>query len=186
MDPDRNGPAAAGETAEPKAEPEATQRGRYIPYSGGSAGWFENSGVLKSEARNNYQFQKEMDLPEMRTKLFLRWGPAFDRRQTGVRRRRVVPINLLKQGSSVAMNTFDINSRGIRLQFDAAPTLALGDEVSVEVLNAPGGAVLTMLDAQVIWQEQSSGAAREVWDLGLFFPFVSAESSALLTQMLAD
>ncbi len=180
MDPNKDVPAQETD----RKEPDVTPSGRYIPYSGGSAGWFENSGVMKSERRNNYQFDKEMDLPEVRSKQFQRWGPAFDRR-TGDRKRRTVPINLLKEGSSTALTTWDINNRGIRLQFETPPALVIGEQVSVEVLDAPGGAVLAMLDAQVIWLVQM-GATREVWNVGLFFPFVSAETASLLAQLLAE
>ena len=170
---------------DPEAKvPEQTPGGRYIPYSGGSAGWFENSGVLKSEQRNNYHFDKEMDLPEVRAKQFLRWGPAFDRRQ-GDRKRRSVHINLLKEGSSTALTTWDINSRGIRLQFDTSPTLAIGEQVSVEILGAVDGSPLALLDAQVIWMDQV-GETRQLWNVGLYFPMVSAEISAAVMQLLAD
>jgi len=180
MDP--NNDVAAQETE--RKEPDSTPRGRYIPYSGGSAGWFENSGVMKSERRNNYQFEKEMNLPEVRAKQFLRWGPAFDRRK-GDRKRRTVPINLLKEGSSTALTTWDINNRGIRLQYDTPPALTIGEDVSVELLDASGGKVLALLDAQVIWLEQT-GTTRELWNVGLFFPFVSAEIASLLSQLLVD
>jgi hypothetical protein len=177
-------PAPAQETEQDPRAAEQTAGGRYIPYSGGSAGWFENSGVLKSERHNNYRFHQEMDLPEVRSKQFQRWGPSFDRRGTG-RTRRTLPINVLREGRSTPMTTWDINSRGIRLQFSEAPDFAQGDEVSVELLEAEGGKVLALLDAQAIWIEQT-GATRDVWNVGLFFPYVSAEASAMLTQLLAD
>ncbi len=39
----------------------STYKGRYIPYGGGSLGWFENSGVLKCEKGNNYKFHTAID-----------------------------------------------------------------------------------------------------------------------------
>ncbi|HKJ00234.1 MAG TPA: PilZ domain-containing protein [bacterium] len=162
-----------------------TEHGRYIPYGGGSAGWFENSGVLKSERHNNYRFHAEMDLPEVRSRQFERWGPAFDRREGATRTRRQVAINLLREGSATPMITWDINNRGIRLQFHEPPALDQGDSVSVELLEAPDGRVLALLDAQVVWVE-AVGTTRQVWNLGLFFPYVSAEAAVTLKQMLAD
>jgi hypothetical protein len=185
MASDPESTATAGEEggSEERIPADLTPHGRYIPYGGGSAGWFENSGVLKSERRNNYKYHEEMDLPEVRSKQFLRWGPAFDRRDGTPRKRRQLPINLLREGSSAAMTTWDINNRGIRLQFTESPNMAMGDAMSVELLDAPGGKVLTMLDANVIWLEQG-GAMREVWNVGLFFPYVSAEAGVTLNQLL--
>jgi len=169
----------------PEAETtEQVPGGRYIPYGGGSAGWFENSGVMKSEQRNNYHFDREMDLPEVRTKQFLRWGPAFDRRQ-GDRKRRTVHINLLKEGSSESLTTWDINSRGIRLLLETQPALTIGEQVSVEILDQAGGTALALLDAQVIWLNQTE-ATHTIWNVGLYFPMVSAEISSTLRQLLAD
>lgn len=162
---------------------ENTREGRYIPYSGGSAGWFENSGVMKSERRNNYGFHVEMELPEVRRKLFERWGPNEERRQAGPRSRRQLPINVLRDGESTAMRTWDINARGIRLQFTEPPRLSNGDEVSIEVLGGPEGEVRTLLDAQVIWVEEL-GSTRPVWNVGLFFPYISAESAVVLNEIL--
>ena len=40
---------------------ETTKDGRYIPYSGGIMGWFENAGVLKCEHPNNYRYHEMID-----------------------------------------------------------------------------------------------------------------------------
>jgi PilZ domain len=177
-------PVPAEAPAQKPARSEATASGRYIPYSGGSAGWFENSGVLKYERHNNYQFHREMDLPEVRSKQFERWGPAFDRRQ-GDRRRRELPINVLREGKATGLTTWDINNRGIRLQLASEPAFGKGDSVSVELLDAPGGKALTLLDAQVVWFEQV-GTTRAVWNVGLYFPYVSPESGTILTQLIGE
>lgn len=180
----------ASETTSPAPAPTAAEAadevrpgGRYIPYSGGSAGWFENSGVLKSELRNNYGFRAEMDLPEVRTKQFLRWGPSFERRGGTPRKRRQLPIRLLSSGETRELTTFDINNRGIRLQFAEPPGMKVGDEFGVEVLDAPEGSMRIMLQAEVIWMDQASGT-RDVWNVGLFFPEISADSAAQLTTLL--
>ena len=185
MDPKPTAPAGEANGEQESISADLTPRGRYIPYGGGSAGWFENSGVLKSERRNNYLFHREMDLPEVRSKQFERWGPAFNRREGGPRERRELPINVLREGSSTPMTTFDINNRGIRLQLTEPPDMAIGDELNVELLEAPGGRVLTLLDAHVTWLEQA-GATRRVWNLGLFFPYVSPEAAVTLNELLKE
>jgi hypothetical protein len=175
--------AAEAQEGVEAAKAETTAQGRYIPYSGGSAGWFENSGVLKSERRNNYRYQEEMERPEVRRKLFERWGPSEERRQAGPRTRRQLPIHLLREGESTPMRTWDINNRGLRLQFTEPPRLSNGDEISVELLAGPEGEVLTLLDAQVIWIEEL-GTTRKLWNVGLFFPYISAESAVTLNALL--
>ena len=67
MADDPTAPVPADSAGKETPAAEETPHGRYIPYSGGSAGWFENSGVLKYERHQNYQFHREMDLPEVRS-----------------------------------------------------------------------------------------------------------------------
>lgn len=176
-------PASGEDRAAESAGGEMTQGGRYIPYSGGSAGWFENSGVLKSERRNNYQYHAVMDLPEVRAKLFMRWGPQEERRGGIPRKRRELPVNLLWEGSSVPMTTWDINNRGIRLQLTEAPSFSEGSELSVEVLGSPEGESRVLLDAQVIWMEEI-GTTRKVWNVGMYFPNITAEAAVTLRELL--
>jgi hypothetical protein len=185
MEPDSSAPEPTTDGKEESISADLTPRGRYIPYSGGSAGWFENSGVLKSERRNNYLYHQEMDLPEVRSRQFERWGPAFERRGGTPRKRKELPINLLREGSSTPITTWDINNRGIRLQLTEQPDMAVGDELSVELLDAPDGKVLTLLDANVTWLEQA-GATRQVWNVGLFFPYISPEAGVTLNRILNE
>jgi hypothetical protein len=162
---------------------DSTQQGRYIPYGGGSAGWFENSGVLKSEHRNNYRFRQEMDLPEVRAKQFLRWGEAADRRSGSPRTQRKLPINLIQNGASRQVLTQDMTDRGVRLQFMDEANLSEGENCTVELLNPDDNAVLASLDAQVIWVEEER-LKRSVWHVGLFFPHPSTEDKAALGKLL--
>lgn len=41
---------------------EYTSGGNYIPASGGTRGWFQNSGVLQVEYPNNYRYQEAIDV----------------------------------------------------------------------------------------------------------------------------
>ena len=169
----------------PAVEPattDSTRRGRYIPYSGGSAGWFENSGVLKSERANNYGYAEEMDFPEVRGKQFLRWGMGDDRRSSA-RRQRKLPVNVVLGERTLAMTTWDINERGVRLQFTEDLGLEVGRDLTIELLEEAGGAPRQTLDGQVIWLEQG-GSTRAVWNVGVFFPYVSAEDAATLRTLL--
>jgi hypothetical protein len=169
--------------AKTKAGTDSTQQGRYIPYGGGSAGWFENSGVLKSEHRNNYRFRQEMDLPEVRAKQFLRWGETANRRAGSPRAERKLAINLVQGGTSRQVLTQDMTDRGVRLQFMDEANLSEGENCIVELLSPGDNAVLASLDAQVIWVEEER-LKRSVWNVGLFFPHPSAESLAVLGSLL--
>ena len=161
---------------------EATPSGRYIPYSGGSAGWFENTGVMKSEQRNNYRYHQEMDLPEVRARQFLRWGTGEERRESG-RKRRQFPLNLVLGDRTVAMTSWDLNERGLRLQYTEDLNLTLNGDVTVELLDKQDGKPRVIVDAQVIWVEIGQ-STRSVWNAGLFFPYVSAEDTAVLRRFL--
>ena len=50
----------------PKPAEDYTREGIYIPSSGGSRGWFENSGVALVEHSNNYRFQDAVDAEAFR------------------------------------------------------------------------------------------------------------------------
>ena len=45
----------------PRLDENYTPEGTYIPLSGGIRGWYENSGVMKSEARSGYGFHDAVD-----------------------------------------------------------------------------------------------------------------------------
>ena len=172
-------PVTAAVSAE-GAQVETTPSGRYIPYSGGSAGWYENSGVLKSERRNNYRYYVEMDLPQVRGKQFLRWATEAGVRGGGSQRE--VSLNLVLEGRSVALTCREINERGLRLQVMEDLELAVGGTVTIEMLDAEGGTPTLVLDAEVI-SLASAGTMRQVWTIGLFFPNVTPEASAILRTM---
>lgn len=182
MEPDANAPAAPAEGGDAAAEQTTTSYDRYIPYSGGSAGWFENSGVLKSEQPNNYQFRVEMDRPEVRSRQFERWGPAFDRRGDERKRHRL-PVNLVQGSTRTAVTTWDINTRGIRLQFTEPTDLKAGEQLQVELLDVPEGSAVITLDAQVVWVEES-GATHRLWNVGIYFPTMTADDAAVMTDQL--
>ena len=67
----------------PQAKPlgDYTPDGTYIPLSGGQRGWFDNSGVLKSEADNRYRFREAVDADSFKHKILERIE-TFNRRDS--------------------------------------------------------------------------------------------------------
>lgn len=182
MPPDSNAASEPAEASQGAADQTVSDEGRYIPYSGGSAGWFENSGVLKSEQPNNYRYHVEMDRPEVRSRQFERWGPSFDRRGDP-RKRHQLPINLVRNGVRTAMTTWDINTRGIRLQLADAGGLASGENLQVELLDLPGGQPVLTLDGQVVWAREE-GTTQKLWNVGIFFPSITHDEAAQMVAQL--
>lgn len=180
MEPHAAAPSA--DAQEPDAPQATAGSDRYLPYSGGSAGWFENSGVLKSERFNNYRYHVEMDRPDVRSRQFERWGPSFDRRRD-IRKRHQLPINLVQGDVRTPLVTWDVNTRGIRLQFTERTNMVVGQDLKVELLDVPEGEPVLTLDAQVVWVEES-GATHELWNVGIFFPTMTSADTAVMTEQL--
>jgi PilZ domain len=184
---------ASAPAAAPVAEAEAagegqetTEEGRYIPYSGGSMGWFENSGVLKSELGNNYLFYTAMASDRVRSKQFQRWGERFNRRGGRQRFRAMTGISLGSGRGGARGTTRDISRHGVRVQFLSEVTLKKGDETPLRIhQDEQSDAVAVEVSARVVWSERI-GRIRPVWNLGLTFENVTPEQEELLKAFLHD
>ena len=171
--------------------------GRYIPYSGGSMGWFENQGVLKSERRNNYQLHTAMESEYVRSVLFQRWGQVTDRR-TAQRIARENAVNLMMSDESAPPSTFeletgegvltgvtkDISHYGMRMQFTKAVRLAKGDRVVARIKGRDSGEALLELPATVMWIQREV-IVRPVWFVGIAFLQLTAETEHFIADLLA-
>jgi PilZ domain len=170
--------------------------GRYIPYSGGSMGWFENQGVLRSERGNNYRFREAMESEYVRAALFQRWGQITDKRSA----RRVAKqnsVNVLMSDEAVPETAFelrtaagvlsgstkDVSHYGMRMQFSQAVQLSKGDEVTVQLLARAGGEVALELPAKVAWIKREV-VVRPVWFIGVAFSQLTDETERFFAEFL--
>lgn len=169
----------AGEGEKTLLEESLTEEGRYIPYSGGCMGWFENSGVLNYEGGNNYLFHTVMQSDEVRSKQFQRWGESFNRR--GDRRRVRREMNVALKAGSQAVNgtTRDISGHGVRVQFLDEINLEKGDGCTLQLYETDSTAGAIELEAKVVWSEKI-GKIRPVWNMGLTFSNLTPELSEQL------
>lgn len=166
-----------------------TMDGRYIPYSGGTAGWFENSGVLKCELGNNYLFHTVLNSDEVRSKQFRRLGSDFNRRAGKERhdKKSIVRITFGKGKNKTSLEggTKDISFHGMRLQFLVEVPLEKNDKFVVELMKYEGGEALVKLDAKLVWRERV-GRIRPVLNMGISFTKVTGKNADALKAFIAD
>lgn len=151
-------------------EEEIHYNGRYIPYSGGSAGWFENSGVSKSEQGNNYTFHTAVDPAKVKQKRFERLGQEVGQRAL----QRQIPegetpvaVNWGDQAIEAIMS--DFSGRGIRVVMNEEPGFQRGDKVNVRVHpNEFFKTELAMIDAEVIWIQKTDLIGGR-WHVGIAY-----------------
>lgn len=165
---------------------ESTSEGRYIPWSGGIMGWFENSLVLKNEIANNYLFYTVMESDTVRSKQFERWGDRFNRRGARGRKRKSLNITILTEGAkNISGSTQDISSHGIRLQFLEEVGLDKGHACTVQVHKGDTPEVLLEVRSKVVWVEKV-GRVRSVWNIGLTFLDSSTEQVDIIKELVSD
>lgn len=182
--------AAAGAAEESEVQPElasdVTEEGRYIPYSGGCMGWFENTGVLKCELPNNYTYFTVMASDRVRSKQFERFGERFNRRGDRRRFKRMTGLTLTMGKQSVRGTTRDISRHGVRVQFIESVELNKGDEVKLKVhADEKTDAVALDCRGRVAWCERV-GRIRPLWNLGITFMELTAEQEEQLQPMLKE
>jgi hypothetical protein len=157
--------------------------GRYIPYAGGCMGWYQHSGVLKSELPNNYRFDTALDKDLVRARMFERTGDKTNRRRSA--RRNVEPelTVMLEWGSeSKSSNCKDMSLHGMRVQIvNEEIALRKDDKINCQIPDKAGGEPLK-LSCTVMWAEKS-GRARLIWTCGLAFVSVTPEQEARLKQI---
>lgn len=158
--------------------------GRYIPYSGGSLGWYENSGVPAAEKRNNYQFFTAMDAGTVRAKQYLRSGLLAEKRRSvrkAVNEKLFVAVKSAQEDK--ALRILDISTHGMRLQY-VGDDIALknSDRVLCRFLDTPDGATLLALTSTIVWSEKS-GKTRTLWNYGVDFPLMAQEQLDTLREI---
>lgn len=178
--------AAEAEEAELREDAEVTEEGRYIPYSGGSMGWFENSGVLKCELGNNYLFYTVMASDTVRRKQFQRWGERFNRRGDRKRFKRMTGALVTVGSNKVRGTTRDISRHGIRVQSLNEIALAKGDSTHLTLFESESSEkAIFECEARVVWAERI-GKIRPVWNLGMTLTNLTPEQQEQLTPLLHD
>ena len=169
---------------------EMTKDGRYIPYGGGLMGWFENTGVLKTEEKNGYKFHTVVDVDSVREKLFERWGNTDTLNRRVVKREKVddldIKTTLITGSAEFLATTMDFSVHGLRLQMiqEEVP-LKKGDKLNVRLYSDVERNDLAFdLPANIMWINRT-GRRRPIWQLGLNFDSLSFEKSQELKEFFA-
>ncbi len=175
--------------------PETTADGRYIPFSGGSMGWFQNSGVLKCELPNDYGFHKVMDAESVRAKMFERWGMMGDERHlaglgnqdrpAGVHQQEAkgpIRVRLVWDGGSEDGQTKDLSHYGMRIQFSNPVKLDEGKPVKAQLLTSENEVILE-IDSTVAWIKEEV-VIRSLWSVGIAFTQITSETEGALHDFL--
>ena len=159
--------------------------GRYIPYSGGSAGWDENTGVMHREKANNYEFQEVVTSEEIRRVQFYRSSEGFDRRGGRERVYKVTAVEVSCEGGALDGTTRDISLQGMSLQFVDEVLLNKGESVEVRIKGEKGAPAMN-IRAQVMWNGQTGGPRRPLWSLGIAFLEMEPLQQDRLKQYLSQ
>jgi hypothetical protein len=162
---------------------EGRYEGRYIPYSGGCMGWFENSGVLKTEIPNNYTFYAAIDSNMVRARQFERAGKLVNKRR--VKRKEIQPemsISIVHGGESKPAVCKDLSVGGTRFVIvDEEMTFKKDDKVTCQFPDKSGH-VLIELVCTVMWVEKA-GRMRTIWSVGVAFPALTSEQEGIIKKI---
>lgn len=154
--------------------------GRYIPYSGGSLGWYENSGVPSRERSNNYGFHTAIDGELVKAKQYLRSGLRAEKRRSS--RRKIteeMPILLHTDKETKTGRVYDISKHGIRVMYIGDDILLkTGDQVRVQFPDPKGAIVLDL--ASTVVRSWKAGRTRTLWNYGIAFPLMKEDQLAKL------
>lgn len=175
-------PATAANAPESSAESATSYVGRYIPYGGGCLGWYENSGVLKTEIPNNYTFYTAIDPDIVRARQHTREGSKVEKRRAA--RKDIEPelsISLVYGGEDKPAVCKDLSLHGMRV-------VAVGDEMAFKKgdkvtcrFPQKSGRVLLELVCTIAWADKT-GRIRTIWNIGASFPTLTAEQQAAIRQ----
>ncbi|MFI5399912.1 MAG: PilZ domain-containing protein [SAR324 cluster bacterium] len=180
--------AAEGSPAPQAGKPGAGEyqsEGRYIPYSGGSLGWFENSGVLTVEKRNNYLFHTVMDPAMVRAKQIQRSGVHAEKRRSARHEQGAdLSATVLVAKEQKTLRVLDLSLHGAKLQFTGAAIALHETEKAVfRFHDAPGGAPLLELPCTIARVEQMVGRMRTLWIIGIAFQRLAPEQTKTLRRI---
>jgi PilZ domain len=158
--------------------------GRYIPYTGGNIGWFENKGVLKAENPNNYRYYSALDTPLVKATLLERTGQRADKRSA--RRQNPVPppkVLLLMGKKPTEATCKNISPIGVRIQVVESKVDFKADEtLRIRLGDAKGTSGSFDIECVIKWAERA-GTLRTVWDLGLEFPELTAAQASKIQDL---
>ncbi|MBI3992079.1 MAG: PilZ domain-containing protein [Candidatus Lambdaproteobacteria bacterium] len=163
---------------------ESNPDGRYIPYSGGCLGWYENMGVLKTERANNYLYHTVLDLQTVRRVLFAREGHDVNRRMDErIDVEREVHVTIVHGDNSHSALTKDVSANGLRLQLVEPTEMQKADSVIVQLKHDADSKPEVELRAQVMWVARV-GKRRIVTNLGVGFTKITPKEQHTLKEFL--
>ena len=175
-------PAPAANAPESSAESATSYVGRYIPYGGGCLGWYENSGVLKTEIPNNYTFYTAIDPELVRARQHAREGSRVEKRRAT--RKDFEPelsLSLVYGGEDKAAVCKDLSLQGMRVVCVGEDiAFKKGDKVTCR-FPQKSGRILLELACTIVWAEKS-GRIRTIWSFGASFPTLTTEQQAAIRQ----
>jgi hypothetical protein len=168
-----------------RVEPQHQHDGRYIPYSGGSLGWYRNSGVLRRESVNNYQFGSVMDEALVRAKQHLRSGLGGEKRRSA---RKVLgsetTIQVTLGAVATPMQIINVSKHGAKLVYVGEELVPKnGAKLTCAFPAGKGGAPAFELQCTIVHTEQT-GKKRVVWLMGIDFPIMTPEQASALASLL--
>ncbi|HUJ75784.1 MAG TPA: PilZ domain-containing protein, partial [bacterium] len=127
-----NDAAVESEKEEPAGKGDRLPDGRYIPYSGGSMGWYEQTGIPKVEMANGYLFHTAVDAHVFRAKRFQRSGTVQDKRAAvRITLRNDASVTLQWGGQTHLARVKDLSAQGLRVQILDDVTINRGDTIQV-------------------------------------------------------
>ena len=179
--------APAPEDTDKAPAPSTATEGRYVSYSGGSQGWIDNSGVLKSERANTYRFFSVLDAELVRARQSQRKGNKANKRRSV--RYELDPdpqVNLKWATLHKRGACKDLSDHGMRVQIvNEDLPLRKGDKVVCEILGKGGENTLLELPCMVMKAEKT-GKLRTVWSFGMAFPALAPEQQAILADLIGS
>jgi PilZ domain len=157
--------------------------GRYIPYSGGSLGWYENTGVPAREKSNNYGFHTAIDSEVVRAKQYLRAGLRSEKRRSARQvLKEEIPVTLKMAHDTKVGRVFDISKNGARVQYIGDDIqLANGEKLHLAFMDKAGGVTLE-LPCTVV-RSWKAGKTRTLWNFGVDFPLLNEQQAAKLAAI---
>jgi hypothetical protein len=161
--------------------------GRYIPYTGGSLGWFENCGVSKIELPNDYRFFMAVDADWVLVTQLERSGMRKDKR--GTARHRLNPVataTLIVGEQPQVAECKNFSASGLCVQVTAElQAVHKGDPIRVQVHDQSGRNLLLEQTGSVAWVE-SSGPSGTIWTYGIAFPELTPDQAEIVQQLTVD
>jgi hypothetical protein len=161
--------------------------GRYIPYTGGSLGWFENCGVSKVEQPNDYQFFMAIDSDWVVMTQLERSGMRKDRRSTSRHRLNPETLVALIVGEQLhAAKCKNLSASGFGAQVIAdLQAVYKSDPIRVQIHDKSGKNLLLELTGSVAWAEKSVQAGT-TWTFGIVFPELTPKQSEMVLELSVE